>query len=444
MSRQPGRLSLIALSAFSAPALPMFALMMPLIVFIPPYYAEHMGLGMAAVGTVFLIGRTFDAVTDPLAGILIDKTQNVVSRKAWVMLGAPPILLATWQIFFAGPPGDATLFAVWILVLYAGWTLMSVGLYSWAGEAAGDYNERSRVMGAIQMANSIGTIGVLLVPVLFELSGTEGDISVLRVQAMGAFVLTALPAALLYAWFFAPASAPAEKPGNIRSVFRRVVHNPALIRLLLADFLIGLKIGVTTALSVFFIEIVAGLPGRASTLQLVLLTSSLLAIPGFVVLSARIEKHRALLLSAGIAALAGALVLIAEPGAFWLIAFAYVLFGMASGPSHFLIRSIMADVADADRIATGSPSTGFFFSLLTTTLKLSLTLGVTVTFWVAAWLGFDPATARTDDSAHWVVRTLYGAIPILAVGLLALCIWRFPLTRAGYEEIRRSGEVQVA
>ncbi|MCA1971881.1 MAG: MFS transporter, partial [Caenispirillum sp.] len=54
---------------------PGFALAMPTIpvfVFLPSFYAEDLGLGLAAVGTAMLAARAVDVVSDPLAGWLCD------------------------------------------------------------------------------------------------------------------------------------------------------------------------------------------------------------------------------------------------------------------------------------------------------------------------------------------------------------------------------------
>ena len=429
-------ISNISLLALGAPAFPMFALMMPLVVFIPAFYADYMGLGMAAVGTAFLVARVFDAVTDPLAGAIMDKTQGVISRKAWVIIGAVPLFIAIWRIFVQPASGDTVGFMFWLLVLYAGWTLMSVGLYSWAGEVSENYDERSRIMGAIQIANSLGTISVLVLPVFLEIFTPERDLSLIRIQVMGGFVLISLPIVLIFAWLFAPIGQARETPGEILPALKQAVRNPSLRRLMLADFLVGFKIGVTTALGIFFIEIVSGLSGKASIIQLMSLCASLIAIPFFVRIAERLEKHHVLVLNALAAAIAGGVILIAPPGVFWIVVLAYVLFGVASGTGQLLIRSIMADVVHEDCIKTGNQNSGLYFSFLTTTLKLSLSLGVTMTFWVAAWLGFEPALARVDDNSHWVVRVLLGITPIIAVGFLALAMWKFPLTRAVQEKLR--------
>ncbi len=276
-------MKLFLIIALSAPAVPMFALMMPLVIFIPPFYAEQMGLGMAAVGGIFTLGRLFDVVTDPVAGIIMDRTQKRFSKRFWVVMGAIPLSIGTVQIFFAEPPGDTASLMVWIVVLYAGWTLMSVGLYSWGGEVTENYHERSRVMGAIQMANNAGTIGVLLVPAAIEMIGVEGDIAVLRVQAMGVFILGMLPVTLLIAWFFAPPSSHTSKQTSpLLPALKDALGTRSLRLLLIADLAVGLSIGIFTSLTLFLIEIVLSLDGAAGSLQLVMLISAFLGIPFFV------------------------------------------------------------------------------------------------------------------------------------------------------------------
>ncbi len=58
--------------AFVSPAFALAALGLPIVVVLPPLYAEH-GLGLTAVGTIFMATRFFDVVTDPAFGVLGDR-----------------------------------------------------------------------------------------------------------------------------------------------------------------------------------------------------------------------------------------------------------------------------------------------------------------------------------------------------------------------------------
>jgi len=62
------RLTNTRLAAYSAPALPIAAFATPLAIYAPPFYATDMGLGLTAVGTIFMVARFWDLFTDPVMG----------------------------------------------------------------------------------------------------------------------------------------------------------------------------------------------------------------------------------------------------------------------------------------------------------------------------------------------------------------------------------------
>ena len=429
--------SLLSIVALSAPALPMSALMMPLVIFIPPFFAEHMGMGMAVVGGIFTLGRLFDVVTDPLVGSIMDKSRSRVSKRVWVALGAVPLVVSTIQIFVY-PPSSSSALLLWVLVLYAGWTLMNLGLYSWGAEVAEEYHQRSRVMGAIQIANNIGSVGVLLVPAAIEVLSIGGDVTQVRIQAMGLFILCMMPVTLLLAWFFAPVgSYEQETPAAILPALKTAAKSRATRLLLGADLAVGIKIGLFTSLSVFLLEIVLNLKASAGMLQLSMLSAGLLGIPLFVYLASKIEKHRAMALTTGFTGVGGLAVLFIPPDQFAVALALYTFYGIGTGASQMFPRAIMADVVDEHQAVSGDKNTGVFFSFLTTTLKLGLALGVGLGFGLAEFSGFDPVTARVDDSAHFVIRAIIGFGELVLGAAIVLMMWNFPLDQKRQQVLRQ-------
>ena len=424
-----GRGSILALAA---PALPMYALMLPLAVFLPAYYADSLGVGMAAVGTLFALGRVFDVVTDPIAGVVMDRFQGRIQRKTWLLVGAVPIAMAVVSLFFVG--GDVTIgyLYFWLLLLYAGWTFMSVALFSWAAETSYDYDESSRVMAGIQVANTVGSILVLLLPVLVEWLADSAAVSELRVQTMGAVILVALPVAIFVALRYGPPSLVrverSQRP-PLWSGFKAAARNRPLRRLLAADFAIGLNLGIGTSLSVFLVELVLRHPGRAGTVQLFSLLAGLACIPLWVALANRIEKHRALGLTAIVSGLGGVFVLWVPAGDFPLYFGGTVLLAMGIGGMQFLPRAIMADVLDHDRVESNQERAGLYYAFLTTTLKVGLGVGIAGAFYLADLGGFDPATARSTGEGLDAVRYTTGASSVVLALACVAAIWRFPLGR---------------
>ena len=432
-----------AIVALSAPAVPMYAMMMPLAIFLPAYYAESLGIGMAAVGTIFAVGRVFDVVTDPFAGVMMDRLQHVVQRKWWLAIGAVPIALAVANLFFLDNDFSTVHIFLWLLCLYLGWTLMSVALFSWAAETTYDYHERSRVMAGIQAANGLGSVLVLLLPVGVEWFWAAGEVSELRVQTMGGLILLALPVSLFVALRYGPPSLTRAEPRARAPVWKGIrfaARSSALRRLLAADFAIGLNLGIGTSASVFFIEIALAHPGRAGTLQLTSLLVGLACIPLWVAFANRIEKHRALGVTAIVSMLGGLFALWVPAGNFMLYFAGSAVLAMGIGGMQFLPRAIMADVVDRDRVESSQERSGLYYAFLTTTLKVGLGAGIAVAFYLADLGGFDPAVARTTGEGAQVVRYITGVSSIVLALACLLAMWRFPLGREAQAALRRSLE----
>lgn len=88
-----GRLSNWRLLLYAGPAVPIAALGVPISVFLPQFYAGEMGLGLATVGTIFLICRLWDVVTDPVMGFLSDKYPSRWGRRRhWIALSVPILI----------------------------------------------------------------------------------------------------------------------------------------------------------------------------------------------------------------------------------------------------------------------------------------------------------------------------------------------------------------
>jgi len=60
--------------ALALPALPMAALTIPLVTYLPEFYANTLGLHLSAVGLTFMIARLMDISFDPVFGVLMDRS----------------------------------------------------------------------------------------------------------------------------------------------------------------------------------------------------------------------------------------------------------------------------------------------------------------------------------------------------------------------------------
>lgn len=84
------------LVAYSAPAAPIAALGLPIVVYLPPFY-QSLGLSLGVVGAIFMLGRFWDVITDPILGIVSDRvTTRWGRRRHWLVLSVPIYALPPW------------------------------------------------------------------------------------------------------------------------------------------------------------------------------------------------------------------------------------------------------------------------------------------------------------------------------------------------------------
>ena len=111
-------LSLPRLLAYALPAVPLAALTLPLYSFIPVFYAEALGVSLAAMGFALFAVRLIDAVNDPVIGHLADRFRfRFGRRRTWFALSLPLLMVGVWKLFWPPLDADAGYVFVWTLVL---------------------------------------------------------------------------------------------------------------------------------------------------------------------------------------------------------------------------------------------------------------------------------------------------------------------------------------
>ena len=194
-----------ALIRYGALRAPLALLELPLFVLLPAYYAERLGLELAAVGSVLFAARALDAVADPLIGASLDRQADLHRWRRIIWLALPVLVLAYAALFF---PPDGVSIAAWLAITsvmtYLAWSVVSITHQAWGARLGDTDAQRVRVTAWREGAGLVGVLAsaALLVP----------D----RVPALVTlFALGALGAGVLLAWAPMPAqpSAGAQLKG---------------------------------------------------------------------------------------------------------------------------------------------------------------------------------------------------------------------------------------
>ena len=420
------------LAAFAAPCLPIAANGLPVVVYLPPFYASTLGLDLAVVGFLFFIIRFVDVPLDPIVGHIVDRTDTRFGRfRPWMAGGALVMMIGIYLAFMASPGLSPLRAFAGLMVMYLGYSALLVAHTAWGAVLSGEYHERSRIFGWWQAANVLGLFLILAVPPLAQkLAGS--DDRTIGIHAMGWTIIVALPLAVGWCLWRVP-----ERPriggehhrfADIIAVFKL----PLLRRLLFADLLASLAPGMTGALFLFFFEAGRGYSAAtASALLLFYFAAGLLAAPVWVRVARQYSKHRALVGALFAYSLMQMCVFVIPSNNFAVAAVVMALAGIPAVAPAFLMRAMLADVSDAETLTSGQEKTGLFYAVLAAVQKLGYAIPVGLSYIILQSIGFVPklGAGNTPDAISGL--TLMFIVPPVLLALAAAAIvWRWPIDAA--------------
>ncbi|OYZ14708.1 MAG: hypothetical protein B7Y35_13465 [Sphingomonadales bacterium 28-64-96] len=413
----------LTLAAFAAPCLPLTGVGLPLIVYLPPYYAGTLGLDLALTGIIFSAVRWIDLPLDIVFGHGIDRTDTKWGRfRPWMVIGGLVMMAGLALVFFAEPGLSPLRAFLGLLLMYTGYSAAAVAHTSWGQALSTDYHERSRIFGWWQGTNMIALMGLLAVPPLVNALGPRWGLepsTALGVHAMGWVLLALMLPALLAVSTGVPDGAPVHASphgwGDVKTALKR----PLLQRLLLIDLLATLPAGFGGALLVFFFEAARGFSqADARLLLLFYFAAGLIGAPLWGWVARRTSKHMAVAWAIGSYAVLHMGLVLAPNAGFWVAAAGMLLAGIPAVAPPFLVRAMLADVTDAETLATGRSNAGLYYAVLVGVQKLGYAIPVGLAYAVLDAVGFDAklGAANTQSAIDGLVMLFLVPPVVSAVG----------------------------
>jgi len=441
-------MSLFQRLSFTALNFPTSAAGMPMFIFILPFYADDLGLGLSLVGILFFLGRFTDILTDPVMGVLIDKFPSKWGKhKLWIFLSAPVFMVATYLIFLPTTIQPTGLYFFGSLFLiYSAFTLSSITQLSWASFLAPDYDDRTKLLTLRELMSLLGMFSVIAIPAFVEINDPSLQA---KVNAIGIFILLVIPLITLNALRNVPdsvQSASREKLTNPFKDFKGLFSNKMLNKIVAAAVLIAFCMSLNGALYLIWMEVVIELPEYSSRLMLAYYIISVLGLSIWRYLGIKTSKH----LAAGISCIYAIVVLTIGFIGYWfikdladfpkLIAVGsfIVLYGFAfSGPLP-LINAIVADISDKLNLEVGENISGTVFSYLTTLTKVGFALAAVIPYLVLEMFwGFDISIGiENSNSSKMAIFYIYTFVPIVSYSIAAYLLFSHSLSREEHAKIK--------
>jgi len=445
--------SLPTLFAFALPGMPLAGMLLVYAVYLPRFYVG-LGNGFTAVAAAIFAVRFIDIWLDPFLGFAMDRTHTPIGRyRPWLILGAPIAMLGTYMLLTPTGKADTGHLVLWMLVTYAGMSMLNLSVAAWASLLAASYDERSRVYGVTQGLAVIGSTGLLLLPLL-----TGGHVTLGKAASMPAvawIIIVAIPLAVIGCAVFTPDKIPASgRAGgfDIKDLWL-AVSKPSLIRIVLADLLLTLGPGTTAPLYVYFFHDAKGFNiAEVGFLLIFYIGAGVVGAPTWGRIARRIGKHRTVQIACVCYAITQTTLMVLPrvwPGHTAVDAIPTIcgMIGVGFCASAFLllIRAMVADVVDEVRLRSGRDLTSLMFSLVTSTTKVGTVITVIVVFPILNMVGYNGKEGAVNTpQAIFGLEMCYLFAPIILVFFGGALFFGYTLDARRHAAIREALEARDA
>jgi GPH family glycoside/pentoside/hexuronide:cation symporter len=383
-----------------------------------------------SIAAMFAAARIWDAVIDPLAGWVSDRTRTPIGRRRPYMLVAALALPFTFYWLFNPPTtldGSSLLAwsAVGLFLVYTGSTAFLVPHQALGAELSENPTERSWVFGANFASWQLGAAAAMATMAVVENALDAGN-------ARQVLPEITLPLALLSGAFMAIcATRLRERPeyqgrgsDSLLRAFGDVWRNPHARPLLIAFFIDSIGIAGVGIIAPYVADY---LLGGAQVLLFFFgfyTVPAILLAPAWPALAARTGKKALWLGSLVVAGVGFGGFFFLDAGDTASLCLLAALIGSAGSCAQVIVPSLQADVVDWDEWKTGERKEGAYFAMRTFLLKSAFGVMVMIVGVTLRRVGYVPG-AEQSDLAKLALRSLFSLLPLTFYLGTALYVWRF-------------------
>ncbi len=419
--------------------------------YLPIFYSDVFGLSLGATAVLMLVTRIWDTGSDPMMGIIADRTDTRWGKyRPWLLWMALPFVLAGC-LLFTTPQWDETWRLVWAYVTYilmmTVYTAINVPYGSMLGVVTDNSDEKT-VFSSFRMffAYAGSFVAVFawepLVKFFTDLCGGETPLIALQNGWQYAMFVIATVTFILFLLCFRMTreNVRPSKTGSVWDDLKALASNSPwwlltsaalctnlfnTLRGSVAAYYFKYYIGETAQIDLGFVSFLFFAGIFLAVGEVCNMIGVVLAVP----MSLRLGKRKTFIVSAALLALLSVAFFYVPMtnNGFLMILFLQVLISILTGVVSPLVWSMYADVADYSAKKHGTSSTGLIFSSGSMAQKFGGAVAGAAVLWILAAFGLVPNAARQSDTAMLGIRLVMSYIPAAVAVLEIVILLAYPL-----------------
>ncbi len=416
--------------------------------FFTVFLTKAQGMPVAMAGTIPLIGKVWDAVTDPIMGNIADRTRSKYGAKRfYILVGAflsAITFILMWMSLSSASMGTKYLFYALMYMLFStGFTIVMVPYNGLLPDMIEDYTERAKYSSIRMIFSTFGAILAGLIPTLLIKDNTNAA-QYFKVALIFGVIFT-VSILLTFAGTWEKQKEPIKVSFAESFTQSFTVYKSRAFRLFIGIFLAGQGAAdFVTGLAVYYVDDVLNAygGGNFTILMGVLLIAQFLGTIAFAPVVQKKGKTFPILFAFPIRIAATlALLFVSKEGAnFTVILILSFIIGLGMAASSTSIYAILSDMADVDELITSISRPGTVSGMATFIRKIATGLSSAVIGLLLAMIKYDEVAASAGERQTLAVQNgikyIYVFVPVLLMALTLYFAKIFPLHKKEFDIIK--------
>ena len=429
--------------------------------YLPIFYTNVFGLDLSIAALLFLVTKIWDAVSDPMMGIIADRTNTKWGKyRPYLLWIAIPFAIAGVLLFTTPNLGETGkniwAFATYILMMTI-YTAINVPYGSMLGVMTEDTDEKTVFSSYRMFFAYTGSFIVLALwePLCNSIAGVSGKLTYDPQAWQTAMIIVSTICLVLFVLTFKMTRErikPAIKQSSIKEDFKSLLHNGpwwillggvlffnffGAVRYAVIPYYFTTQITEGTTLSFLSVEFLFYAGIFFTIGEIANMIGVAIATP----ITFKLGKKSTFLYSLFvIMALCVAFYYVPtnSTAGYWTLLILQIATGIFTGIISPLVWSMYADISDYAELKFKTASTGLIFSSSSMAQKFGGAFGTSAVLWLLAAFGFNTAegAVQTADAIEGL-RLLISWIPAGIAALSAIFIFIYPLTTNRMKEITK-------
>lgn len=404
------------------------------------YYTDIFGIPAAAVGTLFLLSRIWDAVNDPLMGAIADRTKSKQGRfRPWVKWTAIPFGIMAVLMFttpdFSENGKIVYAYVTYILMMMI-YTANNIPYGALSGVMTSDSVERTSLNSYRFVFGQSAALLVQAATLPLIAFFGAGDKALGYQLTMAFFALIAV--GMFYVTFYATKERiePVQQESTpLKKDLKDLLQNRPWVILFLMGLVTFIFLSLRISVGLYYFQYYVGDESLFSMFAVCGTVGLIIGIPLSKQLTKKFGKRNTYIAS-NILSGVGVLALFLPGPDDYIIAYVIsALVGFFNEPGVPILWAMYADAADYSEWRFGRRATGIVFSAATFGQKFGWGIGGALTGWLLALFNYVPNVEQTPE-AIWGIKMMLSIIPGVLMILSAGLLFFYTLTEPFMEKVQ--------